>query len=190
MCLVGGWGGLGWSEPAPIADWMEMRRVGLAPEGNILLRCRFHSSLKIWRTEPLQPRQCLPSPSPSSPSVVLATPLAAPHSRVRKFLSLPFLSLSPRRSHTLAGAPPPHPSPATGSRRHQRRGHGRRAERPRQRRAAGRARELLPRAGRAAPAREQPRLGGAELTAAGRRDSARPPRLLRRTSLLPPCRVP
>ena len=28
VCLVGGWGGLGWSEPAPMAVWMEMRRVG------------------------------------------------------------------------------------------------------------------------------------------------------------------
>ena len=77
---VFGWGlgRVGMERTAPIAVWMEMRRVGLAPEGNILLRCGFHSSVKIWRTEPLQPRQRLPSPSPSSPSVVLATPLAAP----------------------------------------------------------------------------------------------------------------
>ena len=68
---------MGWSEPAPIAVWMEMRRVGLAPEENIPLKCGFDSSLKIWRTEPLQPGW-LTSASPSSPSVVLATPLAAP----------------------------------------------------------------------------------------------------------------
>ena len=183
---------MGWSEPAPIAVWMEMRRVGLAPEGNIPLRCGFHSSLKIWRTEPLQPGW-LTSASPVALSV-FSVRCARDSPRRTSFacqkIPLPPIPLSPRRSHTLADAPPPHPSPATGSRRHQRRGHGGRAERPRRRRAAGRARELLPRAGRAAPAREQPRLGGAELTAAGRRDSARPPRLLRRTSLLPPRRVP
>ena len=67
---------MGWSEPAPIPVWMEMRRVGLAPEENIPLRCGFHSSLKIWRTEPLQPRQRLPSPAPSSPSH-LSPPSAA-----------------------------------------------------------------------------------------------------------------
>ena len=68
VCLVGGWGGLGWSEPAPIAVWMEMRRDGLASEENIPLRCGFDSSLKIWRTEPLQPGW-LTSASPVALSV-------------------------------------------------------------------------------------------------------------------------
>ena len=45
-----------------------MRRVGLAPEKNIPFRCEFNSSLKIWRTEPLQPRW-LTSASPVALSV-------------------------------------------------------------------------------------------------------------------------
>ena len=142
---VFGWGlgrvGMGWSEPAPVAVWMEMRRVGLAPEGNIPLRCGFDSSSKYGersRSNQVGSRQHLPSPSPSSPSV-----FPSPH-----LIPLPPIPLS------LSVAPTPLPALLLPI--------------PRRRRAAGRARELLPRAGRAAPAREQPRLGGAELTAAGR----------------------
>ena len=55
MCLVGERGELGRSEPVPVAVWLEDERVGLAPEWNIFLRCGLDSSVKIWRTEPLQP---------------------------------------------------------------------------------------------------------------------------------------
>jgi len=55
VCLVGERGELGRSEPVPVAVWLEDERVGLAPEWNIFLRCGLDSSVKIWRTEPLQP---------------------------------------------------------------------------------------------------------------------------------------
>ena len=67
---VFGWGlgRVGMERTAPIAVWMEMRRVGLAPKENIPLRCGFDSSLKIWRTELLQPGW-LTSASPVALSV-------------------------------------------------------------------------------------------------------------------------
>jgi hypothetical protein len=72
MCLVGGWGGLGQSKPAPIGVWME-RRVGLAPKKNISLRCGLEPTPKIrryfGRSGPIRvrSRQHLPSPSLFSP---------------------------------------------------------------------------------------------------------------------------
>ena len=55
VCLVGERGEPGRSEPIPVAVWLEDERVGLAPGWNIPLRCGLDSSVKIWRTEPLQP---------------------------------------------------------------------------------------------------------------------------------------
>jgi len=55
VCLVGERGEPGRSEPVPVAVWLEDERVGLALEWNIPLRCGLDSSVKIWRTEPLQP---------------------------------------------------------------------------------------------------------------------------------------
>ena len=59
---------MGWSEPTLIHVWMEMRRVVLTPKENIPIRCGFNTSLKIWRTEPLQPGW-LTSASPVALSV-------------------------------------------------------------------------------------------------------------------------
>jgi hypothetical protein len=55
LCLVGERGEPGWSEPIPVAVWLEDGRVGLASEWNIPLRGGLDSSVKIWRTDPLQP---------------------------------------------------------------------------------------------------------------------------------------
>jgi len=49
VCLVGERGEPGRSEPILVAVWLEDRRVGLAPG------CGLDPSVKIWRTEPLQP---------------------------------------------------------------------------------------------------------------------------------------
>ena len=164
---------MGWSEPAPVAVWMEIRRVGWlqsrifssdagsTPPSKSGERSR-SNRVSVSR-RPLRLLRPLCSRLPSLHLIHVSENSSPSHS-----------SLSPRRSHTLAGAPPPHPTAAASS-------------------------GPSTRAGRAAPAREQPRLGGAELlarlggaelTAAGRRDSARPPRLLRRTSLLPHGRAP
>ena len=55
VCLVGERGEPDRSEPVPVAVWLEDERVGLVPGWNISLRCGLDSSVKIWRTEPLQP---------------------------------------------------------------------------------------------------------------------------------------
>jgi len=55
VCLVGERGEPGRSEPVSVAVCLEDGRVGLAPGWNISLRCGLDSSVKIWRTEPLQP---------------------------------------------------------------------------------------------------------------------------------------
>ena len=55
VCLVGERGEPGRSESILMAVWLEDGRVGLALEWNIPLRCGLDSSVKIWRTEPLQP---------------------------------------------------------------------------------------------------------------------------------------
>jgi len=53
VCLVGDQGEPGRSDVL-MAVWLEDERVGLALRWNILLRCGLDSSVKIWRTEPLQ----------------------------------------------------------------------------------------------------------------------------------------
>jgi len=46
VCLVRERGESGWSEPIPVAVWLEDKRVGLAPGWNIPLRCGLDSSVK------------------------------------------------------------------------------------------------------------------------------------------------
>jgi len=193
---------LGWSEPAPIAVWMETRRVWLAPEGNILLRCGLDSSVKIWRTEPLQPGWL------TSASPVALSGFSVRCARDSLFTlgdspSLPFLSLSPSLPHpcrrssspSLAGDRIQAP-PAEGPRRASGAATAAASSGPSTRAAAAggpsgpSARAAATRRGGAhgrGTVASGSRSGGEP---AGRRDNARPPRLLRRTSLLPPRRVP
>ena len=66
VCLVGERGEPGRSEPVSVAVWLEDERVGFAPGWNIPLRCGLDSSIKIWRTEPLQPGWVGPAQGPQT----------------------------------------------------------------------------------------------------------------------------